>query len=194
MSRTDINAGSQPTDGGQVVVSSYIGQTNTELDPYPTHYSQLGSGGLRTVTDNADRDAISTDMRQEGMLCYVEASQAFFQLLPDLITWQPFSGGSGGLLRVNFINQTDVIVNNVTDHPLVQIYYEDPSGLFRPLEYGTFNATYGQNEYAQSVIPADQLITYFNAPPQVVIKYAPTQAQSIITFDAPQTGRAILSF
>ena len=43
----------------------------TDQDTYPTHYSQFGKGGYRTVKTLEERDNISQDRLEEGMLVYV---------------------------------------------------------------------------------------------------------------------------
>jgi hypothetical protein len=52
-------------------------------------------GGLRTVADSAERDAIDATSRKAGMFVWVEADLTLFRLDADLTTWVEFSGGSG---------------------------------------------------------------------------------------------------
>lgn len=43
----------------------------TSEDTYPTHFALYGQGGMRTVKTMAERDSISPERREEGMLVYV---------------------------------------------------------------------------------------------------------------------------
>ena len=68
-------------------------------DTYATHDTKWGRGGAKTVADIAERDAITSDRRSEGMICYVEADQKTYQLLGGVTnaSWTEFGGGSGGI-------------------------------------------------------------------------------------------------
>lgn len=52
----------------------------TDLDPYPTHYAQYGKGGYRTVSCIAERNAITPERREEGMLVWVISEEKLYQL------------------------------------------------------------------------------------------------------------------
>lgn len=43
----------------------------TDRDKYPTHFSQYGKGGYRTVQTIEERDSIPEERLEQGMLCYV---------------------------------------------------------------------------------------------------------------------------
>jgi hypothetical protein len=58
-------------------------------DTYPTHEATFGKGGLRAVADNATRDAIPTQRREQGMVVYVIATGLNWRLGADLVTWSP---------------------------------------------------------------------------------------------------------
>ena len=77
---------------------------------YPTHFSDFGFGGLRTVATIVERDAISTQRRVEGMLAFVEADSKYYTLASDLTTWTEFSSGGGGTSEVGRIEV--IVVNN----------------------------------------------------------------------------------
>ena len=65
-------------------------------DVHPSHLALYGKGGLRTVADTTERDAIPAARREAGMLVYVVSLAAFQQLGSDLTTWAAFSSGGGG--------------------------------------------------------------------------------------------------
>ena len=56
-------------------------------DVHPSHEARYGKGGYRTVATTADRDAIPSARLEAGMLVFVEADDAIYQLGADLTTW-----------------------------------------------------------------------------------------------------------
>jgi len=65
-------------------------------DVHPSHLALYGKGGLRTVADTTERDAIPAARREAGMLVWVASLAAYQQLGSDLTTWTAFSSGGGG--------------------------------------------------------------------------------------------------
>ena len=65
-------------------------------DVHPSHLALYGKGGLRTVADTTERDAIPAARREAGMLVYVTSLAAYQHLGSDLTTWTAFSAGGGG--------------------------------------------------------------------------------------------------
>lgn len=70
-------------------------------------------GGLRVVTDLAERNAITADRRKEGMLVLVTGdSNTVYILTADLVTWAvaPLGGGGGtpGLETVSIVASEDI--------------------------------------------------------------------------------------
>src|SRR5512137_1160170 len=61
-------------------VTGYIAPSDT-TDTYATHKSVLGHGGHREVDLLTDRDAITTDRRNNGMTCYVQETKHVYQLI-----------------------------------------------------------------------------------------------------------------
>lgn len=55
---------------GTIPVSGIIAPSSAQ-DTYPVTDPQYGLGGLRTVADTAERDALPTARRQVGMVVYV---------------------------------------------------------------------------------------------------------------------------
>lgn len=88
---------------GTVPVAGPVAPTSTG-DTYPSHLAIYGKGGLRTVADNTERDAISADRREAGMLVYSIGAGVTYQLDTDLTTWIIFS-----------IDVTDVMLKSVYD-------------------------------------------------------------------------------
>jgi hypothetical protein len=92
---------------GTVPVAGKIAPTDT-ADQYPTHDSQYGQGGLMEVPDIATRDAISTQRRREGMMCYVASTQVTYQLVGGIANgnWTPVTTPAGMLEGVGNPNGT----------------------------------------------------------------------------------------
>jgi hypothetical protein len=55
---------------GSVTIGGFIAPSDT-TDTYPSHVDIYGRGGMRSVADNTERDAITSDRRSEGMFVYV---------------------------------------------------------------------------------------------------------------------------
>lgn len=79
---------------GTVPVTSKIAPTDA-LDEYPTHDEQYGLGGYRSVASTTERDAITDDRRNEGMLVYCRDSGIRYRLGAGLTNadWTPDSSG-----------------------------------------------------------------------------------------------------
>lgn len=84
---------------GSVRVGGFIAPSDT-TDTYATHDSLYGRGGLKEVASVAERDAIPSDRRREGMIVYVGGvTQTNYQLVGgvDNTNWVVVSSGSGGV-------------------------------------------------------------------------------------------------
>ncbi|MFC0407903.1 hypothetical protein [Roseomonas elaeocarpi] len=57
-------------------------------DTFPTHDEQYGKGGYRAVAAVADRDAIPSARRSDGMQVFVRAERRSYRLAADLTTWE----------------------------------------------------------------------------------------------------------
>jgi hypothetical protein len=98
----------------------------SETDKRASHLDRLGQGGYRSVQTLADRDAILTERRKEGMLVYVIDEETIYQLTgttyvpPDFDedeseqytggTWEELELGGGGGGR------------KIEDHPLDTVW------------------------------------------------------------------------
>lgn len=58
----------------------------TTADTYPTHYAKYGKGGYRSVWKLTDLDAIPENLREIGMLVFVQEDQRLY-ILEDDGTW-----------------------------------------------------------------------------------------------------------
>lgn len=96
---------------GTVPVTSKIAPTDV-LDEYPTHDEQWGLGGYRSVADTTERDAITDDRRNEGMLVYCRDSGIRYRLGAGLTNgdWTPdgSGGGSGTVTSVSVVTANGV--------------------------------------------------------------------------------------
>lgn len=63
-----------------------------------------GRGGVHSVATLVDRDAITTDRRVEGLICYVVATGTNYQLKGGITNanWVPLTFGTGGNLSIEF--------------------------------------------------------------------------------------------
>ena len=65
------------------------------LGPFPLIEDTYQLGGFRVVSATADRDAIPTLRRKEGMMVFVRSDGRLYQLAADLTTWQDFFAAGG---------------------------------------------------------------------------------------------------
>lgn len=96
-----------PTIPGSISLSGYIAPTATE-DTYAVTDETYNRGGYRTVATIAERNAITSDRRKEGMLVKVLADTKFYTLTGGILdaNWvEQVMGGSGG--SSTFLGLTD---------------------------------------------------------------------------------------
>lgn len=60
-----------------------------DQSPIATHDARYGRGGYRSVTSISERNSISAERRDVGMLVYVQETQLHYVLGGDLTTWTP---------------------------------------------------------------------------------------------------------
>ena len=70
---------------GQNVIAPVV--PFSEGDVYPSHLARYGQGGLRSVANVTERDAITPARREAGMLVWVASLATYQQLGSDLTTW-----------------------------------------------------------------------------------------------------------
>ena len=70
---------------GQNVIAPVV--PFSEGDVYPSHLARYGQGGLRSVANVTERDAIPPARREAGMLVWVASLATYQQLGTDLATW-----------------------------------------------------------------------------------------------------------
>lgn len=80
---------------GYISVGLPIGP-NVDNDPYFVTNPRYGLGGLRSVGNTADRDAIISQRREEGMMVYVQGENKYYYLSGGTGNsyWVEFTGGS----------------------------------------------------------------------------------------------------
>jgi len=86
---------------GTIPVTSGIAPTDT-TDTFATHIDIYGEGGYMTVADQAEREAITTERRKQGMAVYQNDTNEMY-VLKDGVTnsdWVVFSGGTGGSIDI----------------------------------------------------------------------------------------------
>lgn len=82
---------------GGVRIGGFI-SPNDSSDTYPVFNPIYGLGGLRTVDTVADRDAITTERREFGMLVFVKDDNTYYQLTSGLTNsdWINLNFTNGG--------------------------------------------------------------------------------------------------
>ena len=82
---------------GSVRLTGFIAPTDS-TDVFPVTDPKWGLGGLRRVSGTTERDDITTERREAGMLVYSEFDDTYFKLGTGLTNsdWEPFLGGDGG--------------------------------------------------------------------------------------------------
>lgn len=120
------------------LVADKIVPTDSQ-DTFPTHDEEYGLGGFRTVLDLSHRDLISKDRRKEGMLVFCLSNQSLYQLIGGLenTNWKKLDIGGSKIKRVPFFSKSEVIVENIANHPIVAIYIEQPA--FKPILFGEYH-------------------------------------------------------
>ena len=89
-------------------------------DHYPTHDANFGKGGLVEAVDITARDAIPSQRRRAGMLCFVDANSSYYQLQEDLTTWLILSSISPTQSQVELgvgttlLDSLDITTNRTT--------------------------------------------------------------------------------
>ncbi len=117
---------------GTVPLTGKIAPTS-ELDTYPVTDPQFGLGGLRSVGTTSQRDGISQDRREEGMMVYVQNEDSYYALVggtsnSDWILFTPSGLGPQGptgptgttLLLIDTFSTTigDIVLKGNTAHSL----------------------------------------------------------------------------
>ena len=120
------------------LVADKIVPTDSQ-DTFPTHDEEYGLGGFRTVFDLSHRDLISMDRRKEGMLVFCLSDRSLYQLIGGVenTNWIKFNNGYAGIKRVPFFSKSEVIIENIANHPIVAIYIEQPA--FKPILFGEYH-------------------------------------------------------
>lgn len=83
---------------GSVPLTGKVAPTDT-TDTFATHVDIYGEGGYMTVADQAERDAITTERRKQGMAVFQNDTNEMY-ILQDGVTnsdWVLFTGGGGSV-------------------------------------------------------------------------------------------------
>lgn len=116
---------------GTVVLSKLV--PTSDLDQYPTHEARWGKGSYRTVTSLVERDAISDERRELGMLVWVDSEKTLYRLTEGVTNadWENLGRGDGNVKRKVIFNNTDlVIIPDVQDYSIVEVWVS--SDIYRP--------------------------------------------------------------
>jgi hypothetical protein len=106
---------------GSVRFTGFIAPTDS-TDTYPVFKPIYGLGGLRTVDTTVDRDAITAERREQGMLVYTKSDNTYYQLASGLTNsdWSNLNLTNGGS---SYPNQFSVTASSVDTY----IGTSDPS-------------------------------------------------------------------
>lgn len=99
---------------GSVRFTGFIAPTDS-TDTFPVFKPIYGLGGLRTVDTLLDRDSITSQRREEGMLVYVKDDSNYYQLASGLTNsdWSILSLGNGGS---NYTTQFSISATGVDNY------------------------------------------------------------------------------
>lgn len=109
---------------GGVAFTGFVAPTDSE-DTYAVTNPLYGLGGLRTVADTTERDAITDDRREQGMLVFSLADQKHYQLegATANANWVEFSGktasfGISGEEGTGYTlgDKEELVIQSTTDH------------------------------------------------------------------------------
>lgn len=90
----------------------------TDADVYPTHYAQYGHGGLRTVGTNANRDAIPMELRENGMLVFVDDNGKYYKWINGS-TWEELTTGGASSGGVSIIQLFPSLIESGTINNII---------------------------------------------------------------------------
>tara|TARA_R100001440_G_scaffold7617_1_gene14923 strand:- start:566 stop:1567 length:1002 start_codon:yes stop_codon:yes gene_type:complete len=81
---------------GSIPITGKVAPTDT-TDTFATHVDVFGEGGYMTVADQAEREAITTERRKQGMAVFQNDTNEMYILQDGVANsnWTLFSGGSG---------------------------------------------------------------------------------------------------
>lgn len=106
---------------GTVQLTGVVAPTST-TDTYPVIDPKYGIDGLRNVANDAERDAIPSDRRREGMIVGVNSSGLYYKLVagPWSLTsadWVEINMGVSALAfkTIRVATQSDIIASSATD-------------------------------------------------------------------------------
>ena len=103
----------------------------TTEDSYATHYAKYGNGGWREVATIAERDAITTDRLEQGMVVYVTSESKAYILKtldllsdPQIITWEDLKANIGLASVYTYKGQVNTIadLDNIQDPSIGDTY------------------------------------------------------------------------
>jgi len=95
---------------GTTPISTPIAPYST-TNTYATHLAQYGKGGFRSVATTADRDAITAERREVGMLVYCADVDQVYKLSSNLTNWVS-TGISDSAQSVNTVGELLAISTN----------------------------------------------------------------------------------
>ena len=101
---------------GYISVGLPIGP-NVDNDPYFVTNPRYGLGGLRSVGNTAERNAIISERRELGMMVYVSGNNKFYYL----------SGGTGNSYWIEFTGGSTGAVTSISGTPN-EIAVSSPTG------------------------------------------------------------------
>ena len=187
-----------PTPIQGVPISGMIHNTHVD-DTYPSHADVRGFGGFRSAATVAERDAISVERRNAGMLCFCYDTKETYQLADDLTTWLLFAGAAGGgdgwaILRLT--NELQVSAINVLNYPTYQIWAESTVERYIHHSYNAMPTIQGHQGYGWAfnfLIDRPNIVDSDNQT-QHIATYSELTKICSFDFPVPTTGVVCLDW
>jgi hypothetical protein len=87
--------------------------TPDSQDVFATHFAKLGKGGWRTVADITERNNITTDRREVGMVVWVSSNNTAYQLRSGITNsdWYELPIGGGNSIQIENFTITPPILS-----------------------------------------------------------------------------------
>ena len=181
-----------PVDIANSIRISGTFSPTSALDRFPTHSNEYQFGGCHQVRTVGDRDAIPTERKQVGMLCFCLDTDTYYILEDDLTTWTGFAGGGSSKehwYHLSFIDETQVSVINVLKHPTFRLYAPTTTEYF---VHNIYNARLEVEGHIGFGFAYNYMV---DLPEQVSALpiwdsafYSPTLKRFTMNFTAPTTG------
>jgi hypothetical protein len=147
-------------------------------DVYASHEARYGRGGYRSVSNTAERDAITAERREAGMLVFTISDGKTWKLSTDLVSWSEFVTGSSSVSWSSVTDKPSTFAPSAHTHSVA-----DVSGLQTQLDG---KQTAGSYAAASHTHTSSQVSDFAAA---VVAAAPPTTNASLLTSGTVDAAR-----